>query len=68
MKEEKHRRHFHNQQKHFSPFVPSVVGILGKQDQFVLANLSQLMATKMEEPISHVSSTLRNQDTDWELG
>ena len=38
----------------FSPFVLSVDGILEKEAPLVLANLSQLMAEKMEEPISHV--------------
>ena len=38
----------------FSLFVLSVGGILGKEALVVLANLSQLMAAKMDEPILHV--------------
>ena len=38
----------------FSIFVLSVDSILGRQDLVVLANLSQLTALKMDEPILHV--------------
>ena len=37
-----------------SLFVLSFDGTLGKESQVVLANLSQILAAKMEEPISHV--------------
>ena len=40
MNEDKNRRHFHEQQKHFPPFVLSVDGIMGKEAQVVLATLS----------------------------
>ena len=46
-----HGKHCHNQQKHFSPFVIYVDGIIGKDALVVLANLSRLIAAKMEEPI-----------------
>ena len=35
-------------------FFLSVEGILGRESQVVLANLSQLMAEKMREPILYV--------------
>ena len=54
MNKDKLRQHFHEQQKHFSPFVFSVYEMLGKEAQLVLATLSHLMAKKMEEPISHI--------------
>ena len=41
---------------YFYPFVLSVDGLLGKEAHIVLANLSQLMAEKMEEPILHMCS------------
>ena len=37
-----------------SIFVLSVDGVMGKEAQVVLATLSQLMASKMEEPVSYV--------------
>ena len=37
-----------------SPFVLFVDGMMGKEYQVVLADLSQLMDAKMEEPTSHV--------------
>ena len=41
---------------YFYLFVLSVDGLLGKEAHIVLANLSQLMAEKMEEPILHMCS------------
>ena len=38
----------------FSQFSLSVDGMLGKEALFVLANLSRLMAEKLEKSISHV--------------
>ena len=54
MKNDKHFKHCYDQRKHFSPFVLSIDGILGKEALVVLANLSQLMAKKKDEPISHL--------------
>ena len=54
IKKDKHGKHCHDQQKHFYPFVLSVDGMLGREALAVLANLSRLMAAKMDEPISHV--------------
>ena len=42
-------------EKHFSMFVISVDRMLGKEDQVLLEQLSQIMPEKMEEPVSHVS-------------
>ena len=53
-KKDKHGNHCHKQQKHFSPFVLSVDGMLGKEALIVLTNLIRLMAKKLEEPLSHV--------------
>ena len=51
---DKHSKHFHDQRKILSPFFSSVDGMLGNEALVVLANLSQLMAAKMKEFISHV--------------
>ena len=40
--------------KTFFLFLISVDGIRGKEAQVLLANLSQLMAIKIEEPIFHI--------------
>ena len=61
MKNDKHGRHLHDQQKNFPPFVLSVDGILNKEDQVVLDTLSRLTATKTEEPISHVKGWVNGQ-------
>ena len=44
----------------FSVFI-SIDGVLGKEALIVLANLSQLMAVKMDEPISHVRGWINGQ-------
>ena len=50
-KKDNHSKHFHEQQKHFSPFVIYLDGILGREALVVLANLIQLMAEKNDEPL-----------------
>ena len=45
----------------FSLFVFSIAGMLGKEALVVLANLSQLMESKMDDPISHVHGWIN----DW---
>ena len=50
-KKKNNGKHCHNKQKYFSPFNLSVGGMLGKEPLVVLANLSKLMALKMDEPI-----------------
>ena len=54
MKKDKHGRNCHKQQKKY-PFILSVYGVLCKEAQVLLVTLTQLMAAKMEEPISHVN-------------
>ena len=54
IKKYKHINNFHDQQKHFSLFVLSIYGMLGRESLVVLASLSQLMAEKMDEPILHM--------------
>ena len=44
----------HEQRIFFYSFVNSIDGVLGKKALVVLANLSQLMPAKMDEPIFHV--------------
>ena len=38
----------------FSPFFLSIYGMLGREALVVLANLSELMAAKIDEPIFHM--------------
>ena len=47
LKKDDHRKHCHEQQKHMSPFVLSVDGMLGSEAIVVLYNLSRLVAAKM---------------------
>ena len=51
---DKHGNNCHEKWESFTPFVLSVDGMFGKEAMVVLANLSQLMLSKMEESISHV--------------
>ena len=48
----KHSKNFHNKWKHFSTFFLSLDGMIEKESLLILTNLSQLMAEKLEEPIS----------------
>ena len=48
---EKHGQVCYYQQRHFPTFVLSVDGMMDKEALVVLANLSQLMAAKTDEPI-----------------
>ena len=50
----KHGKHLHNQQRHFSLFVISIDGILGRETLVLLTNLIWLMAEKTDNPILHV--------------
>ena len=47
----KQGKNFYELQKHFSMFVLSVDGIMGKEAKFLLATLSWIMAAKTDEPI-----------------
>ena len=53
-KKYKHSKHCHYQRKHFSLFLLSVDGMLGKEALVVLTNLSRLISTKLKEPLSQV--------------
>ena len=43
------------QRRHFSMFVLSVDGIIGKESLVVLATLIRIIAAKMDKPILHVT-------------
>ena len=58
-----HGNHLHNQLKQFSNFVLSVDGMLSREALVVLANLSQLIADKMDEPILHVQVWINGRFT-----
>ena len=55
MKKYNHGNHCHEQWNFFSPFVIYIDGILGREAPVILANLSRLVAAKMDESILHVS-------------
>ena len=52
---EKHGQAYYDQRRYFSLFVLSVDGMMGKEALVLLTNLSQIMAAKMDEPISHIT-------------
>ena len=54
IKTDKHGKHRNNQRKHFSPFVLSVDGLLGREALVVISQLSEVMAEKREEPLLQV--------------
>ena len=60
-KKDKNGKHCHKQRKSISPSVLSVDGMLGMEALVILANLSQLMAAKMDEPILHVQVWINGQ-------
>ena len=60
---DKHGKHYHEQQKHVSPFVPSVSVMLGKEALFILENLSRLTVAKNDEPILHVQGWINGRIT-----
>ena len=45
----------------FYPFVLSVYGMTDKEAQVLPATLSQIMAAKMDEPISHVKGWVNSR-------
>ena len=47
----------------FSTFIFSVYGMPGKEALVVLTNLSQIMAEKLEEPISHVRGWVNSRSS-----
>ena len=56
IKKYNHVKNCHDWRKYFPLFVISVNGMLGREALVVLANLSRLMATKIDEPILYVQS------------
>ena len=56
-----HGKHCHNQRKHLYLFIIYVDSMLGREALVILANLSQLMAEKMDEPILHVQGWISGQ-------
>ena len=48
-KKDKHGRHCHDQQKHFSLFALYVNGMLGMEVLVVLVQFSQIIAAEMNE-------------------
>ena len=46
IKKDKHGKHCNDQQKHFSPFVLSVDGILGREALVLICQLSRSMVEK----------------------
>ena len=57
---DKYGKHCHNK-GFFSLLILSVDGILGNKALVVLANLSQITAEKMEEPILHMSGWINGR-------
>ena len=55
IKKDKHGQACYSQQRHVSPFSLSVDGMVGKKALVLLDTLSQLMAAKMDKPISNVT-------------
>ena len=53
--------HCHKQLKHFSLFVLSIDGMIGKEALVLLTSLSQLMAEKMDKSISHASGWINGR-------
>ena len=56
-----HGNEFHDERKYFCPFVLSVNGMLGREAMVVLANLSQIMAAKLDKLISHVKDWINGR-------
>ena len=61
IKKDKHGKHCHGEQKHFSRFVISVDGMIGRETLVVLMNLSQLLAEKIYQLIFHVQGWINGR-------
>ena len=61
LKKYKHGKNCHKEQKHFSPFVLSIDGIFGEEAKFLLNYVSQIMAKKLEQWVSHVCGWINRQ-------
>jgi hypothetical protein len=53
-KKKKYLKAYLKQRWHFSPFVVSTNGLLGKESQTLLKKLSVLLAEKWEKPYSEI--------------
>ena len=51
IKKYKHGKHFHDQQKHFSPFALSVDGMLGREALVVISQLIRVVAAKRDKTL-----------------
>ena len=60
MNKDYNSKHFHEKRKRFSPFIVSVDGMLGREALVILANLSQIVASKMDEPIFHMQGFIND--------
>ena len=58
---DKNGKHCHDQWTYFPPFILSDNGMLQRKALVILANLTRLMAEKMEEPILHVRVWVNGQ-------
>ena len=63
IKKDKHGKRCNEQYKHFSPFVLSVDGMIGRESLVVLYQFSQFMADKSEELRSQVRGWLNRRIT-----
>ena len=61
VKKDKHGNHYHNQRKQFFLFFLSIDSMLTREALAVLAQLSQTMAAKMDEPIYHVQGWINGR-------
>ena len=50
-----------NLRRHFSRFVLSVDGVMGKKALFILATLSQLMSARLDKSISHFTGCFNSR-------
>ena len=53
-KKDKRGHHCYDKRKHFSLFVLSVYGMMGKEALVILATLSRIMSEKIDKHISHI--------------
>ena len=63
IKKDKHSKHYHDQRKHFSPFVLSVDGMLGREALVVHSQLIRAMSEKREEPLLQVRGWVNGRIT-----
>ena len=61
MKKDDHSKHWQEQRKKISPFAISVYCMLVREALVTLVNLSQLMAAKMDDPITYVRDLINGR-------